>query len=250
VYGTLDGDDDCQVGTLLAAGAECSFSITRTVSGDFSGPDHVNVFTAQAVDNDGTEATDDDDATVDFTDVAPAIEVTKTPSRDAVPETGAAVVFTFTVTNTSAEEPVTVTSLSDSVYGTLDGDDDCQVGTLLAAGAECTFSITRKVAGSVDGPDHVNVFTAVVADNDGTTAEDTDDAVVRFAEVLPEQETRDPHHPQKKPVAEVRPAPRAPAAVLPATGGPQRSLLWAGASALLAGFVLVVAGRRRGGARR
>ena len=35
-----------------------------------AGPDHVNVFTAKAEDNDGTEATDDDDATVDFTNVA------------------------------------------------------------------------------------------------------------------------------------------------------------------------------------
>ena len=53
-----------------------------------------------AVDNDGTDATDDDDATVDFTDVAPTIEVTKTANPTAVPETGGNVLFTFVVKNT------------------------------------------------------------------------------------------------------------------------------------------------------
>ena len=63
--------------------------------------DHVNVFTAVAEDNDGTDATDDDDATVDFTDVLPTIEVTKTANPTAVPETGGNVLFTFVVKNTS-----------------------------------------------------------------------------------------------------------------------------------------------------
>ena len=53
------GFDDCKVGTVLAAGASAEFSITKWVEGDYSGPDHVDVFTAKAVDNDDTEATDD-----------------------------------------------------------------------------------------------------------------------------------------------------------------------------------------------
>ena len=92
------------VGTVLAATASCEFSITEWVEGDYSGPDHVNVFTAVAEDNDGTDATDNDDATVDFTDVAPTILVTKTPSVASVPETGGNVTFTFMVQNTSSEE--------------------------------------------------------------------------------------------------------------------------------------------------
>ncbi len=185
VYGTLDGDDDCAVGTVLAAGASCEFSITRWVEGDFSGPDHVNVFSAVAEDNDGTEATNTDDATVDFTDVAPAIEVTKTANPTAVPETGGNVLFTFVVTNTSTEEAVTILSLSDSVYGTLAGDADCTVGTVLAAGDSCTFLLTKWVEGDFSGPNHINVFTAVAEDNDGTDATDTDDATVDFENVLP-----------------------------------------------------------------
>ena len=67
---------------------------------------------------------------------------------------------------------VTITSLEDSVYGTLAGDADCMVGTVLAAGAFCEFSITEWVEGDFSGPDHHNVFTAVAEDNDGTDATD------------------------------------------------------------------------------
>jgi len=185
IYGALAGDDDCAVGTVLAAGASCDFAISQWVEGDFTGPDHVNVFTAHAVDNDGTDATDDDDATVDFTNVAPAIMVEKTADPISVPETGGDVTFTFRVTNISTEEPVTITSLSDSVYGLLAGNDDCKVGTVLAAGAWCEFTLTVWVEGDYSGPDHHNVFTAVAEDNDGTDATDDDDATVDFENVLP-----------------------------------------------------------------
>ena len=117
------------------------------MEGDYTGPDHVNVFTGKAVDNDETEAVDTDDATVDFSNVLPTIEVTKTANPTAIPETGGNVTFTFTVKNTSSEESVTIKSLSDSVYGTLSGDADCKVGTVLASGATCDFSITKWVEG-------------------------------------------------------------------------------------------------------
>ena len=96
--------------------------------------------------------------------------------------------FTFVVKNTSTEEPVTITSLNDSVYGTLAGDADCKVGTVLAAGATCEFSFTKWVEGDYSGPDHVNVFTAKAVDNDDTEATDDDDATVDFTNVAA-------HHP-------------------------------------------------------
>ena len=246
VYGELDGDDDCQVGTVLAAGASCEFSITEFVEGDYSGPDHVNVFTAEVEDNDGSTDEDSDDETVDFTDVLPTLEVTKETDRIEVLETGEDVVFTFTVENTS-EESVTITSLEDDVYGTLEGDEDCEVGTVLEAGASCEFSITELVEGDFEGPDHVNVFTAAVVDNDENEVEDTDDAVVGFSEVLPNEEERPPGNPETPDEPEVAGIEQAaPAArALPSTGGPARHLMWAGALSLLAGLVLVVAGRRR-----
>ena len=185
VYGTLAGDTDCGVGTELTSGAFCEFSITRWVEGDYSGPDHVNVFTGKAVDNEQTEATDNDDAIVDFSDVPPSIVVNKVANPTVVPETGGDVTFTFTVQNTSSEESVTILSLEDTVYGSLAGDADCQVNTVLAAGETCTFSISRWVEGDFTGADHVNVFTAVAEDDDGTPATDADDASVDFSDVPP-----------------------------------------------------------------
>ena len=155
---------------MLAAGAECSFAITSGSRATTAA--RITSTSSRRRRSTTTTPTprDNDDATVDFTNVAPTIDVTKTANPTAVPETGGNVTFTFTVKNTSTEEPVTITSLNDSVYGTLAGDADCQVGTVLAAGAECSFSITRWVEGDFSGPDHVNVFTAHADDNDNTDA--------------------------------------------------------------------------------
>ena len=188
VFGTLAGDVNCKVGTVLTAGEEQSFSFTKWTEGDYSGPDHVNTFTAKAVDNDKSEATDDDDATVDFTNVLPTIEVTKTANPTVVPETGGDVLFTFKVKNTSSEESVTITGLSDSVFGTLAGDDDCKVGTELAAGEEQSFSFTKWVEGDYSGLDHENTFTAKAVDNDKSEATDDDDALVDFSDYVPKPE--------------------------------------------------------------
>ena len=110
---------------------------------------------------------------MDFTNVLPTIDITKTADQLEVYDPGEDATFTFVVKNTSTEEAVTITSLSDSVYDTLTGDADCQVGTVLAAGAECTFSITEPVTA-----DHTNVFTAKAVDNDQSEAMDDDDATV------------------------------------------------------------------------
>ena len=105
--------------------------------------------------------------------------------------------FTFVVKNTTTEEPVTITSLDDSVYGTLAGDDDCKVGTVLAAGASCEFSFTKWVEGDYSGPDHVNVFTAKAEDNDNTDATDDDDATVDFTDVAA-RPSRSPRPPTRQ----------------------------------------------------
>ena len=183
VYGTLAGDADCQVGTALAAGASCEFEITELVSGN-AGSSHTNVFTAMAEDDEGNEVSDDDDATVTITDVAPSIMVTKTADPTTVAEPGANVTFTFAVSNTSASEAVDITSLEDSVYGTLAGDADCQVGTALAAGASCEFEITELVSGNA-GSSHTNVFTAMAEDDEGNEVSDDDDATVTITDVAP-----------------------------------------------------------------
>lgn len=178
-FGDLNNEGTCFVPQTISAGDSYECKFTKNISGEAE-TQHKNIVTATA-----SGVTDTDDATVGFTDVAPTIEVTKTPSVTEIAETGGDVTFTFTVKNTSSKESVTITSLSDSVYGTLSGDADCQVGTVLSAGSSCEFSITRWVEGDSSGNAHKNVFTGKAKDNDGTEATDDDDATVGFTDVRP-----------------------------------------------------------------
>ena len=114
---------------------------------------------------------------------APRIEVTKTANPTSVPETGGDVTFTFVVANTG-NVPATLTALSDDKFGTLAGDADCQVGTVLAPGDSCSFAATFAVPSGQDGNAHVDVFTATATGN-GVTVSDTDDATVTYVDVLP-----------------------------------------------------------------
>lgn len=111
-------------------------------------------------------------------DVLPDVSVTKTAAPTAVAESGGDVTFTFVVANVGTET-FKIESLSDSVFGTLTGDDDCKVGTSLAAGTTCELSIVRRLTGSASAG-HTNVVTVVVADAEKNQDTATDDAVVQF----------------------------------------------------------------------
>ena len=183
----------------IAAGATFSCTIDATLTGD-AGDTHTNVVTATAVDNDtgSTPATDDDDAVVDFTNVDPTITVDKTASPTSLDEPGGEVVFTVVVTNTSPDESVTITDLTDDRFGDLLGPDTDLIGGAsatscsdapqapIAAGANFTCTITASLAGNA-GDTHTNVVTAIAIDNDtgSTPATDNDDADVDFTNVDP-----------------------------------------------------------------
>ncbi len=184
-FGTLTGDLDCMVGIVLAAGASCAFEATFAIpAGDVFGS-HVNVFTATVTDGDGNTDTATDSETITYTDVLPDITVPKTAGVVSIPETGGNVLFTYVVTNHSAEA-AEITALSDDQFGTLAGDADCKVGTVLAGGASCSFEATFAIpAGDVPGT-HVNVFTATVTDGDGNNDTATDSETVTYTDVLPD----------------------------------------------------------------
>ncbi len=184
-YGTLAGDADCEVGTVLAAnGGSCTFDFVGAFNGN-AGDTQTDTVTADAVTDDGATLTDDDDATVTLTDVASSILVTKDASPLSLPEPGGNFTFTVVVTNTSAVDNLTITSLVDSVYGPLTGDADCQVGTVLAPSGSCSFSFTGGFTGNA-GASQTDIVTVCAADNDGGTPCDDDDATVTIT-APPEQ---------------------------------------------------------------
>jgi uncharacterized repeat protein (TIGR01451 family) len=116
-----------------------------------------------------------------FEDVAPEVSVTKTANPTSVPETGGNVTFTFQVENTGVQD-VTLTSLTDDVFGDLNGQGDCVTGGLIPIGGSYTCSMTTFLTGDPLVP-HVNVATATVEDGGGTDFTDTDDATVTFTVV-------------------------------------------------------------------
>ena len=161
----------CATGGTIAAGGTYNCSFTKTISGDFGGPDHVNVLTATADDPDGGTATDDDDATVTFTDVQPTINVDKSASASVV-RTGRQVTYTYVVTTAGPEslEKVTVTDDKCSPVTFVSGDDG---DGGLEPGESWSYTCTTALTSST-----VNTATATGSDDDGNTVTDTDTASV------------------------------------------------------------------------
>ena len=172
--------------TTIGIGATFSCSFDGMVTGNAAGPDHLNTATATVVDNEANSANDSDDATVALSDVLPTITVSKTANPTTVPAAGGSVTFTVRVDNTSVE-PVTLTSLSDSIYANvadalnpLIDATTCSLPQGIGIGGfyQCTFTAT--VSG-LPGGSELDVVTATANDDELNSAVDTDDATVTFA---------------------------------------------------------------------
>jgi hypothetical protein len=178
-FGSLDGKGTCNVPqTIVIAGSySCTYTVTLTSDALTA---HYNVATATAVDNEGTEVSDEDDETVTFDDVEPTVVIVKSADPVTLPEPGGSFTYTLTITNTSAEA-VTVEVLSDNTYAL---PEQCTglIGTSLGAGASisCSFTATHANAGS-----YTNTASVTVSDNDGNSASDTDDETVTVTNAAP-----------------------------------------------------------------
>jgi hypothetical protein len=182
VYGNLATRGTCTtaIGTVLAPGASysCSFS------GDFfgnAGAAQTDTVTARARDNEGTEVTDSDEATVSLTNVPPSIVVVKDARPTSLPTPGGTFTFDVAVTNTSFE-PVTITALTDNVYGNLNGRGTCRIGAVLAPGQTYRCSFPGDFAGP-GGASQTDVVRATAVDNDNTTVTAFDEATVTITAV-------------------------------------------------------------------
>ena len=182
VFGNLNGQGTCVTGGSILVGKSYSCTLTKFLSSD-SLTAHKNLLTAVATDNDGSTDTATDDATVTFTDVAPTIKVTKTADDTLIPETGQNVTFTFKIENTGQED-VTLSDLSDSVFGNLNSQGDCTIPQTILIGNSYTCKVTKFLS-SDNLQDHYNLATATANDDDGTKVQATDDETVKFEDVLP-----------------------------------------------------------------
>jgi hypothetical protein len=144
----------------------------------------VNVLTVAGSDEEGNPVGGSDSASVNVNDVPSAIELVKVASPTSVNEPGGLVTFTFTVNNLSAVDTVTITSLTDSLYGDLNGQGTCSAPQTIVPGGSYTCSISANVAGNA-GDAVINVATAAGLDDDGNPVSDDGDATVNLNDVPP-----------------------------------------------------------------
>jgi hypothetical protein len=156
----------CSLPRTIDPGSSSSCSFTALVSGN-AGDEIVETLTASARDDEAAVASASGQARVGVSDVPPALTVLKTAAPSVVAAPGGVVTFSVEVTNASAStDPVTLTGLSDDVYGALDGRGNCALPQSLAAGQiyGCSFeAIVRGASGEFE----TDTVTAVVRDDEG-----------------------------------------------------------------------------------
>ncbi|MGS0692542.1 hypothetical protein [Shewanella sp. 30m-9] len=109
--------------------------------------------------------------TVQITNLPPAITVTKTANPNEVLEPGGNVEFTIEVKNDAEfwDSPLTLTTLSDSVYGDLLAGDCGALSTSIAENGTYTCKFTKAITGNA-GFKHMNKVDAIAKDDEGDTA--------------------------------------------------------------------------------
>lgn len=187
----------CATGGTIAVLGSYTCQFTATVTGN-GGDTVTDVVTAVAVDSDDNQATDDDDASVAITDVAPTIAVTKTPSPTTLTEPGGEVTYTVEITN-SGVEPLEIDAITDAVEGgaaidvttvalpvTATTCDDL-IGDVLAIGAStsCTFTIAHLVDASAHADGDIDDIVTVEASDDDGKVSGTAAAEVQVVDAKP-----------------------------------------------------------------
>ncbi|MGL4648132.1 MAG: SdrD B-like domain-containing protein, partial [Caldilineaceae bacterium] len=101
-------------------------------------------------------------------DTPPTLAVSKTPSSTRLEWPGGVVTFTIVITNTSVNDEIDLTTLSDSIYGKLDGQGTCSVPQKLPLGAvyTCAFPVTLTIP--ADNPGDLAETNIVTARGTGT----------------------------------------------------------------------------------
>ena len=182
-FGNLAGKGTCSVPQTIQPGSTYSCTFTGNVSG---GPGfvHTNTVTASGVDDDGANVNGSASATVNVLNVPSSITVTKTPTPNRLPEPGGTVSYAVVVRNTSTVDAVTISSLVDNKFGSLNGKGNCTIPQTIVPGGSYSCSFSAALAGNAGGS-HVNTVTASGLDDDNDPVSDSGSATVNFFDILP-----------------------------------------------------------------
>jgi len=183
----------CQVGGAIAAGQTCSCTFTGTVPPGDTGGTLTDVVTACGTDSFGhTGLCDTDDAVVTYTDVQEPPTLSKTATAAACQVD---VTYAVVVTNTSAQDTLTLNSLNDDVYGSITSPHAAGGGfgqvvsttcgqaagagtlpALIAASGNYTCSFVGRITSC--NTTVKDTVTGAATDDDGASYTPSDDATV------------------------------------------------------------------------
>jgi hypothetical protein len=187
-FGDLNGQGTCSVPQVLAPDEVYECSVDVFISGN-DGETHVNEFTVTGASDDGDPLAATAQAIVKIPGQLPAIEVKKTAVPILVLPAGGTVNYVVTIQNvSSADDPVTITSLVDEVNGvvtSLDGVGTCDIDNLVLQPAPapgsiyfCTFA--QDIPPGNPGDLVEDIVTATGVDDEGDPAVGSDNAIVGY----------------------------------------------------------------------
>ncbi len=183
IHGDLNDLGSCTLPQVIAVGSSYTCTFTLAVNGN-SGDSETDTITASGNDDDGNQVSASDSATVLVLDVPSSIEIVKTVNPTQIYEPGGNVTYTFTITNTSTVDSVSINSLSDNIIGNLNGQGTCVVPQTLVAGASYSCMVTTFVSGNGNSS-VTNVVTAQGLDDDDQPVTAINDATVNISNVPP-----------------------------------------------------------------
>jgi hypothetical protein len=161
IYGDLNGKGSCSVPQPVAPGALYLCSWPETVTG-LEGDVITDTVTATVNDNEGSETSASDTATVTFEGVTvptPSLEIQNAAVPQGIEEPGGGVDYIVSVQNTS-EVDVTLDTLADGLYGDLNGQGNCSLPQDLPASTGIYICSHTQVVKGVPGDTIANLATA------------------------------------------------------------------------------------------
>ena len=174
--GNIDSTTCATPQVLSAAGGSYQCNFTAQVTGA-AGEQEINLVVASGQDDASNPVSGSDEAVVEILGIPAAVDITKTASPHLVPAPGGLVTFSVSVQNTSATESLSVNSLVDDVFGDLNGQGNCQLPQMLAAGQIYSCDFTGAVTGAAAGL-HVDTISLSATDESGDTLTGQDSAYV------------------------------------------------------------------------
>lgn len=165
IYGDLSANPDCALPAGIPVGGEplvCSFTVP--VSGN-GGQVETNTVTADGVDEASNEVHATAQAQVVILDVSPGMTARKVVFPREIPAPGEDVTFALLVTNTSPVDTVTVMDMVDSVFGDLNGRDNCSLPQVLEPGQSYACTFVGEVTGESGDAHYNEVLVSGVSDD-------------------------------------------------------------------------------------